>query len=86
MPAVGRIRTYEQLILENRQLRERNARLEKTVAELLQRIAEFERTAKRQPAWLHGWVGDEGAKLFAIDLQRKTDVLEKSSASTGRAP
>jgi transposase len=29
------------------------------------------------PAWLHGWVGDAGATLFAIDPQRRTDVLEK---------
>jgi transposase len=29
------------------------------------------------PAWLHGWVGDEGATLFAIDPQRSADVLEK---------
>lgn len=29
------------------------------------------------PAWLHGWVGDEGATLFAIDPQRNADALEK---------
>jgi transposase len=29
------------------------------------------------PAWLHGWVGDEGATLFAIDPQRNAGVLEK---------
>jgi transposase len=29
------------------------------------------------PAWLHGWVGDDGATLFAIDPQRSADVLEK---------
>jgi transposase len=29
------------------------------------------------PAWLHGWVGDEGATLYAIDPQRSADVLEK---------
>lgn len=29
------------------------------------------------PAWLHVGVGDDGATLFAIDPQRKTDVLEK---------
>jgi transposase len=30
-------------------------------------------------AWLHGWVGDEGATLYAIDPQRRADVLEKIS-------
>jgi transposase len=29
------------------------------------------------PAWLHGWVGDEGATLYTIDPQRSADVLEK---------
>lgn len=29
------------------------------------------------PAWLHGWVGDEGATLYAIDPQRSADVLQK---------
>jgi transposase len=29
------------------------------------------------PAWLHAWVGDDGATLFAIDPQRSADVLEK---------
>jgi transposase len=29
------------------------------------------------PAWLHGWVGDDGATLFAVDPQRSADVLEK---------
>ena len=29
------------------------------------------------PAWLHGWVGDDGATLYAIDSQRSADVLEK---------
>jgi transposase len=29
------------------------------------------------PAWLHGWVGDDGATLYAIDPQRSADVLEK---------
>jgi len=29
------------------------------------------------PAWLHGWVGDDGATLYAIDPQRRADVLEK---------
>ena len=28
------------------------------------------------PAWLHGWVGDDGATLYAIDPQRSADVLE----------
>jgi transposase len=28
-------------------------------------------------AWLHGWVGDDGATLYAIDPQRSADVLEK---------
>jgi transposase len=28
-------------------------------------------------AWLHGWVGDDGATLFAIDPQRSAGVLEK---------
>jgi transposase len=27
--------------------------------------------------WLHGWVGDAGATLYAIDPQRSADVLEK---------
>jgi transposase len=27
--------------------------------------------------WLHGWVGDDGATLYAIDPQRSADVLEK---------
>jgi transposase len=30
-----------------------------------------------QPAWLHGWVGDDGVTLYAIDPQRSADVLEK---------
>ena len=42
--------TYQELLLENQRLREHNARLQKTVAELLQRIAALERTAKRQAA------------------------------------
>jgi transposase len=29
------------------------------------------------PAWLHGWVGDDGATLYVIDPQRSADVLEK---------
>lgn len=29
------------------------------------------------PAWLHGWVGDDGATLYAIDPQRSADVLEE---------
>jgi transposase len=29
-----------------------------------------------QPAWLHTWVGDDGATLYAIDPQRSADVLE----------
>ena len=29
------------------------------------------------PVWLHGWVGDDGATLYAIDPQRSADVLEK---------
>ena len=29
------------------------------------------------PAWLHGWVGDDGATLYAIDPQRSADVLEQ---------
>ena len=29
-----------------------------------------------RPAWLHGWVGDDGATLYAIDPQRSADVLE----------
>lgn len=28
-------------------------------------------------AWLHAWVGDEGATLYAIDPQRSAEVLEK---------
>jgi len=28
------------------------------------------------PAWLHAWVGDDGATLYAIDPQRSADVLE----------
>jgi transposase len=28
------------------------------------------------PAWLHGWVGDDGATLYVIDPQRSADVLE----------
>jgi transposase len=28
-------------------------------------------------AWLHAWVGDEGATLYAIDPQRSADVLER---------
>ncbi len=27
--------------------------------------------------WLHGWVGEDGATLYAIDPQRSADVLEK---------
>jgi transposase len=27
--------------------------------------------------WLHGWVGDDGATLYAIDPQRSAEVLEK---------
>ena len=42
--------SYQQLVLENQQLRERNTRLEQTVGELLQRIEELERSAKRQAA------------------------------------
>jgi transposase len=30
-----------------------------------------------RPAWLHDWVGDEGATLYAIDRQRSADVLER---------
>lgn len=29
------------------------------------------------PVWLHDWVGDDGAVLYAIDPQRSADVLEK---------
>lgn len=29
------------------------------------------------PVWLHDWVGDDGATLYAIDPQRSADVLEK---------
>jgi transposase len=29
------------------------------------------------PAWLHGWVGNDGATLYAIDPQRSADALEK---------
>ncbi|MCE9564306.1 MAG: transposase [Planctomycetes bacterium] len=29
------------------------------------------------PAWLHGWIGDDGATLYAIDSKRCADVLEK---------
>ena len=29
------------------------------------------------PAWLHCWVGDKGATLYAIDPQRSADVLQK---------
>lgn len=29
------------------------------------------------PAWLHSWVGDDGATLYAIDPQRSAEVLEK---------
>jgi transposase len=28
------------------------------------------------PVWLHGWVGDDGATLFAIDPRRSADRLE----------
>ena len=42
--------SYQQLLAENQQLRERNARLEQTVRELLTRIDELERSAKRQAA------------------------------------
>jgi transposase len=30
-----------------------------------------------RPAWLHDWVGDDGATLYAIDPQRSAEVLEK---------
>ena len=30
------------------------------------------------PAWLHAWVGDDGATLYAIDPQRSADVLERA--------
>lgn len=42
--------SYQQIALENQQLRERNTRLEETVRELLRRIDELERSAKRQAA------------------------------------
>jgi len=42
--------SYQQLTLENQQLRERNTRLEQTVRELLHRIDELERSTKRQAA------------------------------------
>jgi len=29
------------------------------------------------PVWLHDWVGDDGAVLFAIDPQRSADVLQQ---------
>lgn len=29
------------------------------------------------PVWLHGWVGDGGATLFAIDPRRSADVLQE---------
>lgn len=29
------------------------------------------------PVWLHGWVGDGGATLFAIDRRRSADVLQE---------
>jgi transposase len=29
------------------------------------------------PAWLHGWVGDDGTTCYVIDPQRSADVLEK---------
>ena len=29
------------------------------------------------PAWLHAWVGDDGATLYAIDPHRSADVLQK---------
>lgn len=29
------------------------------------------------PAWLHDWVGDDGATLYAIDPQRSAEVLEE---------
>jgi transposase len=29
------------------------------------------------PVWLHGWVGDDGATLYAIDPQRSAEVLAK---------
>jgi transposase len=29
------------------------------------------------PVWLHDWVADDGATLYAIDPQRSADVLEK---------
>jgi transposase len=30
-----------------------------------------------RPVWLHDWVGDEGATLYAIDPQRSAEVLER---------
>src|SRR5580658_4017775 len=42
--------SYQQLLLENQQLREQNARLEQIVSELQKRVEELERTAKRQAA------------------------------------
>lgn len=30
-----------------------------------------------RPAWLHGWVGDDGATLYAIDSQRSAAVLQE---------
>jgi len=42
--------SYEQLLLENQQLRAQVAQLQQTVAELLKRIEELERSAKRQAA------------------------------------
>jgi transposase len=30
------------------------------------------------PVWLHGWVGDDGATLFAIDPRRSADRLQKA--------
>lgn len=29
------------------------------------------------PAWLHGWVGNDGATVYVIDPHRSADVLEK---------
>jgi transposase len=30
-----------------------------------------------RPAWLHDWVGDDGATLYAIDPQRSAEVLQR---------
>jgi transposase len=42
--------SYDELLLDNQQLREQNARLQQTIRELQQRVDELERSVKRQAA------------------------------------